>query len=165
MCVGRTGNGGRKMKTLPYESLERDYGRIFLVAFNHVLLLFSGYVVSNSLPFSLNSTYYFDTRIFEVLHNLSLFPGAWVSVPLFSILRGSTESLSDFPMGCQQVGINAGYTLRKPLALDGLSEPHVSPSNYSSTSCLWPGMCWCLFPICIMRNTSGSQEGIFPPRK
>ena len=33
-------------------------------------------------------------------------------------------------MGCQQVSINAGHTLCKPLALDGLTEPHVSPSNY-----------------------------------
>ena len=39
------------------------------------------------MTFSLNSTYYFDTRIFEVLHNLSLSPGAWVSIPIASILR------------------------------------------------------------------------------
>ena len=152
-------------QSLSNHSHDWGFRRSLIISRPFPLLLFSGYVVSNSLPFSLNSTYYFDTRIFEVLHNLSLFPVAWVSVPLFSVLRWGTESLSDFPLGCQQVGINAGYTLRKPLALDGLPEPHISPSNYSSTSCLWPAMCWCWFPICIMRNTSGSQEGIFPPRR
>jgi hypothetical protein len=54
------------------------------------------------MTFPLNRAYYFDRRIFEVLHNLLLFPGAWVNIPIVSILRWNTESLSDLPMGSQQ---------------------------------------------------------------
>lgn len=118
------------------------------------------------MTFSLNSTYYFDNRIFEVLLNLLLFPRAWVNIPVVSISRWNTESLSDFSMGSQQVSIYAGHKLLK--LLTGCRWAHWAtyfPQQLFIHIMHLTWICWCLFPFCITRNISGLQEGLFPQRE